>query len=170
MFVVYSGGMVRPLIVGEAPSRTGDVYYRFPLSGRVGERLCTWAGIAPLEKGTRYGRFYWPLREQFELRNLLERYPGAAGSGAALPMVPAREAWAELEVSLSAGPRRRVVLLGSRLALVADVSAPTFEWVQREGHDVVVVPHPSGLNRVYNDPLAQESVSRVLREALLPSG
>lgn len=182
------GSDQRPLILGEAPSRSGDKYFMCPLSGAVGERLARWAGLEPQPGGTRYGQWYWSLVEAFECRNLLERYPGPQGKGAALPMGPARAAAAELEAELDG---RRVVLLGSRLpaALSLPWPAPMFEWYtsprriptntlpMEDGEHVLrlgtefeyaVIPHPSGLNRTYNDPLNVRAASAVLRRCLEP--
>jgi hypothetical protein len=157
----------RPIILGEAPSRSGDRYYHFPLSGAVGERLCTWAGLEPDAEGSRFGRFYWPLREAYELRNLLERWPGPQGRGAALPIPAARAAWAELLPDLDG---RVVVLLGARLATVAGVSFPEGRewgsWVQPGWcASVTAIPHPSGLNRLYNSAEMRDRASRALQWA-----
>lgn len=182
------GSDQRPLILGEAPSKSGDKYYLCPLSGAVGERLARWAGLEPQPGGTRYGQWYWPLVAAFECRNLLERYPGPQGRGAALPMGPAREAAAELLPELDG---RRVVVLGTRLpaALGLRWPAPMFEWhhfpwlspsqalLREQGlavgvgdveFEYAVIPHPSGLNRAYNDPLVERAASAVLRRCLEP--
>jgi hypothetical protein len=42
-----------PLLVGEQPSRTGDRFHEFPLSGAVAQTLCQMAGIPPDSEGTR---------------------------------------------------------------------------------------------------------------------
>lgn len=155
---------MRPLILGEAPSKSGDAFWRFPLSGVVGQRLCEWAGLEPEAGGTRYGRYYWPLREAFELRNLLERYPGAQGRGAALPIELARPAWRELLPSLDG---RRVVLLGSRLRDLRG-GQTYYDWVSyADGKMITAIPHPSGLNRMYNAAEHVERASVVLHEALV---
>lgn len=49
--------MALPLLIGENPSKSGDRYHDFPLSGAVAERLCGLAGIPPDLPGTRYGRW-----------------------------------------------------------------------------------------------------------------
>jgi uracil-DNA glycosylase len=166
----------RPFLLGEAPSRSGDRYWRFPLSGAVGQRLAEWAGLEPQAGGTRYGRWYWPLNDAFELRNLLARYPGSlgAGMGAALPTAPARQAWELLRPEMAG---RVVVLLGARLAILTGL-APLkgeggalrtgfYEWQEPEWcAAALVLPHPSALNRKYNDPEEQRQASLGLREAL----
>jgi hypothetical protein len=67
----------RPILLGEAPSRAGDRYHAFPLSGRPARVLCELAGIPPQEEGSTYGRWTWALYERFECRNLFERYADA---------------------------------------------------------------------------------------------
>lgn len=163
---------MKPLILGEAPSKSGDRYWRFPLSGAVGQRLCTWAGIEPEPGGSRYGRYYWPLCEAFDLRNLLERYPGSLGSGVALPAHLAHPAGVCLQEEWGRA-RRVVVLLGRRLARLFDVGEEFFIWhlkvVSQESSRtpvfIISIPHPSGLNRLYNSEAVVGSASRTLREA-----
>lgn len=175
-----------PLLLGEAPSKSGDRYWMCPLSGDVGVRLCTWAGIEPLppQRGlSRYGQHYYALVDHFECRNLLRRYPGPQGRGAAFPMELAYPAVGRTLPDLDG---RVVVMLGVRLprAFLAP-PAPMFEW---RTHSITVdpdeqgapegsrgrtftwryavIPHPSGLNRAYNDPDNIAKAQRVLREAL----
>jgi uracil-DNA glycosylase len=152
--VVYAD---RPYILGEAPSGAGDRYWRFPLSGAVGERLCRWSGLVPLASGSRYGKFYWPLAHSFELHNLLERWPGPQGDGSAFPLELAQPAWEALWPTLEG---RVVVVLGGRLLKLSRGPEGAFwTWYRdrRSGTFLVAVPHPSGLNRIYND---RENVKR----------
>lgn len=168
-----------PMIIGEAPSKSGDRYWMFPISGAVAETLCKLAGIPPQPGGSRYGQWTWALYDYFECENLIERYPGVQGRGASFPTgiaranaIAKREEWA----------RRVVVLLGRRLADVLvderDGSVlPFFEWRERmhvvREHDgciiscqVVAIPHPSGLNRMLNDETTRDRTGAVLREAM----
>jgi hypothetical protein len=41
----------KPLLIGEAPSRSGDRYWMFQLSGAVAQTLCELAGIPPHPSG-----------------------------------------------------------------------------------------------------------------------
>lgn len=162
-----------PLLIGEAPSKSGDRYYMFPLSGAVAETLCKLAGIPPQPGGTRYGQWTWALYDHFECENLIERWPGRQGRGSAFPMDVARSK------AVMMMPRMRgrvVVVLGSRLASVFTLA--TKGWhdkaVTYDGHGVVhqascqavAIPHPSGLNRLLNDPAEREHAGTVLREAM----
>ena len=144
----------RALLLGEAPSRLGDRYWHFPLSGRPAEVLCSLAGIDPDPDGTRYGRWYWPLREAFDLANVLERYPGPQGTGAAFPLAAAREAVARLDLDRYPA----VVCLGQRVAGVVGAPNAWHQW-STDGR-LVAIPHPSGLNRLLNDQV-QRALCRV---------
>jgi uracil-DNA glycosylase len=172
--------MTRPLLLGEAPSRSGDQYWRFPLSGAVGKRLAEWSDLTPEPGGTQYGRWYWPLCEVFEPRNLLERWPGAQGRGAAFPLELAGPAWDGLLPTLQG---RVVVLLGARLRALVGLPREFGVWapgvsehrskmcadevLTPEGIAVTIaaIPHPSGLNSAYDDPANARLARRVLREA-----
>lgn len=161
-----------PLLVGESPSRTGDRYHHFPLSGAVAQTLCTLAGIPPLEGESRYGRWTWALYDKFDCVNAVERFPGGAW--------PCRLA-AKTVAGLIEPQREVVVLLGARARQAYDdarePAAPLllgrdlFEWVADEAsptgrREVVCLPHPSGLNRQLNDRRVRVRMGSTLREAM----
>lgn len=160
---------MKPLIIGEAPSRAGNRYWQFPLSGLVGKRLCIWAGLSPDDGGSPYGRYYWPLRERFDLMNLIERWPGPQGRGAAFPAEQARVAFTQLDLR-----GRVVVLLGRRISDAVGLQIDFYDWLGKDtcslGCDLVAIPHPSGLNRRYNDDEHVLNTERTLREALRRAG
>jgi uracil-DNA glycosylase len=159
-----------PLLVGEQPSRTGDRFHEFPLSGAVAQTLCQMAGIPPDSEGTRYGKWTWALYDKFDCVNVIERYK---------PW-DAREA-AEAIADLIEPDREVVVFLGRRaVQAYVDSQAPGesaidggewWEWVVDPSsptgrREVVVIPHPSTRNRIYNDASARQKSGRVLREAM----
>lgn len=156
----------KPLLLGEAPSRGGDRYHFFPLSGPPARTLCTLAGISPEPEGSTYGRWTWALYERFECRNLFERY--AQAEPWSVPR--AREQACELEADLRS---RVVVCLGRRVqaailaAVDADRDAAFHEWLTTpDATSLVSIPHPSGLNRALNDPAERERCGETLRSAL----
>lgn len=163
---------MRPIIIGEGPSRSGDRYHQFPLSGQVGKRLCTWAGIEPLERNrfmtSDYARYYWALHDRFELHNFFDRFPQDWSPRVTAPMF--REDWDPVLYD------RVVVLLGVRVQTVFRYAAFTrgsefFRWEKCGGFEgrrcwVVTVPHPSGLNRLYNSKDVEEQTGKVLRRAM----
>lgn len=165
--------------MGEAPSKSGDRYHMVPLSGRVAETLCKLAGVPPQEGGTRYGQWTWALYEHFECENLIERYPGAQGKGASFPMEVARPRAVEVVPRLEG---RVVVVLGSRLKSLFTLANDFGVWhenvVTYTQHGKVVsarcqavgIPHPSGLNRMFNDEVERQRCGEVLREAMRRAG
>jgi hypothetical protein len=138
-------------MIGQAPGRTpGPV-----LGGRAGRRLAELAGIDDLS-------------EFFELRNLLDRFPGKAGKGDAFPIVEARAAALRLMPELN---ERRVILLGRNVASAfpheSVRTAPYLFWI-RTGDEWstttwLVLPHPSGVNLWWNDPRHVADASALLR-------
>lgn len=160
---------MKPLILGEAPSKSGDSYWQFPMSGEVGRRLHEMADLPVRVGGSTYGRYYWPLKQEFDLINVIERYPGPGrGSGAAFPRT---QALAGIQLLLSEGelPRGRVVVcLGRRvLGLMVPGQLPFYRWVRiNNGWLVAGIPHPSGLTRNYNDRMEWERAGRTLKGAI----
>lgn len=164
---------MKPVILGEAPSRTGDAFR--PLHGAPAIRLAEFAGLRPKEPAG-IDDWYAALSRSFDPWNLLPAYPGPAGEGhgAAFPLDQATKRWERVS-HLLAG--RVVVLLGARLAGLVlgntrvrrpEVWAYRWQVLPLEGGPAAVaaIPHPSGLNRVYNDEGERRRAGRVLREAL----
>jgi uracil-DNA glycosylase len=134
---------VKHLIVGQAPSRGRDGLE--PLSGRSGRRLADLCGLT-LEA----------FLARFDRVNLLAEWPGSAGAkGDAFPIDEARAAAESLAEVVAA--RDRIVLLGWNVArafrFAGDVDG-WFDWgrLSRDCGEVVVAPHPSGVNLWWNDP------------------
>lgn len=212
--------MTLPLLLGEAPSKQGDRYHAFPLSGRPARVLCEAAGIPPQPEGSTYGKWTWSLYEHFDCRNLIERYADATPWRVPTARDHARAILAELRDrdpddaptpdALGYTPTAEdfpppvpvIVCLGRRvqkaMALALDGDAvlkplkgvdpwgrlfgcfgqwaapwhihvprgqpgaePVHEWAPW----VVTLPHPSGLNRLMNDPTVRERVGRTLAQA-----
>jgi hypothetical protein len=148
----------RPLLIGEAPSRQGDRYWRFPLSGNPARVLCQLAGIPPDPESTGPGKWTWALYEHFNCVNLIERYADA-------------EPWSApraREVARAFKLRPVNLLLGRRVAVAFRLEdEPLFRWADiGQGRRAVCLPHPSGLNRKLNDPGMREEMGRVLREVI----
>lgn len=204
---------MKPVLLGEAPSKGGDRYHHFPLSGRPARVLCEAAGIPPQPEGSTYGRWTWALYEEFDCRNLIDRY--AQASPWRVPY--ARERAAELLADLKAealaqadkiaeevqAPPVVLVCLGRKVqAAIGDAldfrsvrlrsrtndgwgadwagglfgnygtwAAPWHIRTPIAGQPpewapwLVTIPHPSGLNRLLNDPNVRDRLGQVLREA-----
>lgn len=148
----------RILLVGEAPGPRGT---GVPLAGRVGARLEALAGIP---EGT--------LRERFDCVNLLPTWPGRSGKASAFPAERTRGAAERLTALLAAEPAHgRVIFLGSRVARAFGRAGlePCYWHATMFGKravDVALLPHPSGVNRWWNDSLNAAIARRFLRNAL----
>jgi uracil-DNA glycosylase len=158
-----------PVLVGEAPSRGGDRFHHFPLSGPPARVLCVLAGIPPQEDGSTYGRWTWALYDRFECRNLFARYrdatpwsaPAARGRAEAL----AEELAPRVVVCLG---RRVQAALHGALGLAVP-AVPFHEWRTGQPDEPTAwttIPHPSGLNRALNDAAERERCGETLRKAL----
>jgi hypothetical protein len=96
----------------------------------------------------------------FVPRNLLPEYPGRAWPGDA-----ARKAAAALRTQAGVVPW---VLLGRRVATAFGLGAASyFWWYEMSFGPTVVIPHPSGKNRLWNDPGVADRVGDTLQEAMM---
>ena len=146
------GDRGRPAIVGEAPSRSSDPSR--PLSGRgFADKIAALLGTTP-------GRY---LRS-FERAYLLDEWPGeSSGKGSAFPLKEARIAAVALAPNLSG---REVIFAGRR---VAEAFGFFEEYMVRKAlwdFSASTIPHPSGVNRWWNDPGNAESVGMFLRAVM----
>lgn len=139
---------MKPLIIGEAPNRTGP--RKNPIAGRCGMKLATFAGLTLDE-----------YLVAFDRENVLARYPGSAGKGAAFSRSSARRRALKLQRKFES--KRTVVLLGYRTAAAFKVRAKYFQPVLVGKARVIVVPHPSGINRWYNEPRNVSKMKRYMR-------
>jgi hypothetical protein len=138
---------MRPVLVGEAPCRRRN---RAALDGPAGDRLARMVGMNRAE-----------LLERFDAVNLVGRWPGAQGKGAAWSWQGARRAAARRPL------RGVVVLLGGRVARAYGLDGlGWWTWVRGPRYVAVVISHPSGVNQLYNSPVAREAAGRALRGAL----
>lgn len=143
------------ILVGQAPSRTSD-----PLDPLSGDPLATkLARMFGLSKADY-------LRDRrIERRNILEEWPGKAAKGDAFPRAEALAA-AILQEREFRG--RRVIFLGKGVARA--FGFPTAEYLKWTpwflSGIAAILPHPSGVNRWYNDGGNARRAKRFLRTAL----
>lgn len=152
----------RPWIVGESPSRTGDRYHRFPLSGAPAKVLCTCAGFPPEGEASDLGSWTWALYDRFVTANVFKRYADAMPWSAA----EARGRALHLAIKMYDAEAPAVVLLGKRVAAAFGHVLPFFEWDEGRPIRQVVVPHPSGRNLLLNDARTRDAIGATLREAV----
>lgn len=137
------------LIIGEAPGPAGAGP---PLDGAIGARIAEYAGVTVDE-----------YRAMTYRANLLAAWPGDAW--------PAAVAQASAEAMLHLMMEQRTILLGQRVAVAFGLRlAPLMTWRPLvDDHpaygEVAILPHPSGLNRWWNDPENRAAARRFLRDA-----
>lgn len=155
----------RPLIIGQAPGRDTDPDFpMYPLpKNRAGHRLQVLLGMSRAE-----------YLMAFDRVNLLNHFPGANPDGDKFPMTPAKLA-AQSMRPLLAG--RIVLMVGRGVASAFGLEKQAFlEWVDirctrrcmvsKAPHTarVVLIPHPSGRARWYNENDNRSSAHEFLRE------
>lgn len=89
--------------------------------------------------------------------NLSDRWPGRSGKGSVAPVcrdVPAF--WDR------AARRGHVVLAGLRVANALAIPMRFFRTYRFAGTLVHVIPHPSGVNRAWNDPVIKTLTAELL--------
>lgn len=143
----------RGLIVGENPGRKTHPslpLFPWPTTSSAG-RLVSMAEVTPGEYlSGLYRRNLCDTRGEFDLDD-------------------ARERAREILTALFDLPKAfRVVLCGSKVARAFDVDRPFWVSGRLESRQrFVVIPHPSGLNRVYNDRSARRNTRDWMRWAIL---
>jgi uracil-DNA glycosylase len=164
---------MKPLLIGEMPSRSGDRYYAFPLSGAVAQTLCQMAGIPPQAEGTRYGKWTWALYDAFDCVNAIERHlPWDSDAAAEHLRETFARASSEYEVVVLLGRRAQSGYVRMTFPAESAVSKlGYFEWAvdlnsPTARRQVVVIPHPSSLNRAYNSQHARWRAGIELQAAI----
>jgi hypothetical protein len=139
--------MTKVLLIAQAPSARSDPLR--PLSGSSGERLARFCDL-PLPA----------FLDRFERVNLLPAYLGALERGDVFPASLARRRADDLRHAFEG---RRVVLVGLGVARAFRFDAPPLSWRDHGGGLAATCPHPSGLNRWWNDPGRVEAATAFWR-------
>lgn len=143
------------LLVGQAPSRNSNPAFAF--SGRSGERLIALSGLT-------YEEFWGRV----DAVNLVIAWPGKAGpKGDKFPLMEARKAAVAYMSGLAVvGPEYAVfVLCGRAVARAFDLEF--LDWFKTYGIPrFAVIPHPSGVNHMWNDPRTTRQARRFFRRWL----
>lgn len=149
---------MKPVIIGQSPARGNEKLP--PFSGRSGARLARLAGVG--ESGD-------VLPEHFELYNLLYHYPGKQGKGDGFDMKVAKRNGARLVHYLSTGPPRQVLLMGRKVRRAMGVNSGNWnylEWFDFCGGRACVFPHPSGVNRWWNNKDNELRAASLLKDVI----
>lgn len=135
------------VMIGEAPSPTSDP--SDPFAGRP-LRWLSW--ILKLSEEE--------VRSRMSFVNLLDRYPGRR-----FPIAEGRLAAEKLAI-----PKRGTWLLAGRAVglCFGRRRSEMFRWFYLSDVRAAVVPHPSGLNRWWNDPANRERYAEFIRTVLDP--
>lgn len=139
---------MKPLIIGEAPSKN-EVTER-PIEGRIGRRLAVCAGLS-------FGDFL----HHFDRVNLLHERQEVFGKGFTFDTVAARIEADRLRSSF--GREQTVLLLGGRVAEAFGVRDEYFTRHVINDANAYLLPHPSGINRWWNDPMNMEKMNVFMR-------
>lgn len=147
---------MKHLIIGEAPNGDGE-----PFSGRSGRRLDKLFGGK--------WRYYCNAVNLFD-----EPLPRAEGgeSGFEFPIAEAKVRAGMMHEYMTGHRCSLMIVTGKRVAAAFNLDLEYFQfarvWIGGRLSLVVVVPHPSGTNRWWNDPvnvdMAMAFFQRVLRE------
>ena len=123
------------------------------ITGSVGSKLAVLAGLDP-----------YTFRTSFARRNLHARWNGKIGRGDRFDRVEAEVA----AKSLRDQPFESYVLLGMNVAKAFGVNAN--EWLavveETDSKRFLIFPHPSGINRWWNDALNRDAARKALRSFL----
>lgn len=139
------------LLIGQAPGRDGDPSAPL-LGGRVGRKLAALLGMSNVEYGRRFARI-----------NVLDSWPGRSGKGDRFPL---REARVVAVAKLSTISGKRVLFVGFATASAFNFKHPPLRWEQFNGGKAAILPHPSGINRWYNNRKNVKKAVRFLRAML----
>lgn len=172
----------RPFLIGEAPSRRSDAEAvrqarACGLEEHVAEtlRMCALVGESGHFVARVAGLDFPTYCAAFERRNLLDRWPGSNGKGSDFPLQKARFAAVRLLPTLHG---QHAVLLGKRVARAFWIEDDYLHWNEHvyrpEGEPAKVVasfhaailPHPSRINRWWNEPENERRARRFLRQIL----
>jgi uracil-DNA glycosylase len=132
--------LLKPLIIGEAPSKNEDPARIVPIGGRIGRRLADCCGLS-LED----------FLNHFDRMNLLDARQDTKEKGFEFDVAAAMRRATMLRSEWTSP--RIVILLGSRVqqAFRFGQYPPFWPIALLNGVTVYVMPHPSGVNRWWND-------------------
>lgn len=136
------------LLIGQAPSRTSQG--KLPFSGQSGKRLADLAVIPQKD-----------LKNYFKMINVFDYWPGRSGKGDAFPRDKIPDKLRKMVASYSA-----TIFVGRGVADRFKFNPPEYLiWYSypHRKQAASILPHPSGVNRWYNDPQNLKDAQMFLR-------
>jgi hypothetical protein len=163
---------MKPLLVGDHPTRAGDRYWTQPLSGVFARNLCRiagWEGPSSRDVLSGWGDV---LHSRFECINASQRFPHggmniAMASGRLSQMITV-----EHEIVVLLGRKVQEAYIGMTFPAESPLDgADLYEWIVDSNsptgrREVVVLPAPAAIAKVKNDPEGRRVVGRILNEAI----
>lgn len=149
---------VLPLIIGQAPARRMDGRDVPAFSSASGARLAKLAGVG--DAGA-------DLQGHFETMNLVSRYRGKQGKGDKFDVTAAKLMAAEILVWLEAQQPRVVLLMGRGVGRAFGCENAEYlrPWLWDQ-HTFVLFPHPSGVNRWWNEQWNVSAAQKLLQRVV----
>jgi hypothetical protein len=134
------------IFVGQGPSENGDPY--LPLEGRIGEKLGDLLEVTD-------------FAQSFARINLNSEWIGK-GSGGKGDVFDRSEGKTAAKVLLR-GSWTKYVLLGKLVALCFDANGEPLDTVRHGVKSFFLLPHPSGINRWWNNPANESEAKKKLK-------
>lgn len=156
---------MKPLLIGDMPTRSTDRYWETPLSGRVAQAMCQMAAFPPELAEGRFEPWTEALYKRFDCINAIDRYEKWSRGKATENLKERIEP--EREVVVLIGPRVRDAYCAmtypakSRLDSVVEYLWVLDELSPSSRRGVAVISHP----RVVADN-QRWKIGLVLREAI----
>jgi hypothetical protein len=156
---------MKPLLIGDMPTRSTDRYWETPLSGRAAQAMCQIAGFPPELVDGHFEPWTEALYKRFDCVNAIERYEKWSLEKATERLKDLIEP--ERETVVLIGPRVREAYCAMTYPAESNVSSYSdYIWVLDElspssRRGVVVISHP----RVVADN-QRWKIGLVLREAI----
>jgi len=145
---------IKPLMIGQAPSAITDAAIgRKAFSGMSGSRLAIFLRVS-LDK----------LLSSTEAINLLDRFPGRnSEKGDDFDHRAASRAASLINLA-----NRKAILVGRRVAEAFNLSDMKFLEVRKIGNtQVLLLPHPSGVNSWWNEQFNVDGAVKAMRQMLM---
>jgi hypothetical protein len=143
---------MKPLLVGQAPARSGDGR---PFTGASGRRLCSLLDVED----------YDDLVHLLDLTNLITRVmPKQGRKGDSFDKALGRRSATRIQTKAIEGGRTDIIAAGLAVSMCFGVRNPAFLTTYQSGVlRIHVLPHPSGINLFWNDQTNVRAASRFLK-------